>query len=188
MLTPYQLMSRRTQPAARSILLSPATNPFSGIYTAVKQRHLFLFATSFAAILSEFLPVLLSNVPFNLAQPYVAASACAIMAAIFLSILIAVLVSSFFVRYPPMPVDPRSIAGAMYYVSQSHMLSDFDGISNLETKERENRVKAMGRRYFYGVLVGGTWRRMGVDYDMGPSESVVTAYPGAQRTSSEPLT
>lgn len=186
-MTPYQLMARRTQLAERSILFSPSTNPFSGIYAAVKNRHLFLFATSFAAILSEFLPVLLSNIPFSLAQPYLAASLCAIMSSVFLSILITVLVASFFVRYPPMPVDPRSIAGSMWYISQSHMLDDFNGISQLDAKEREYRVKIMGKRYFYGVLVGGSWRRMGVDADMGPSDNVATAYTGGRR-SEEPAT
>jgi len=180
-------MAKRTQPAVRSILLSPLTNPFSGIYAAVKHRQLFLFAASLAAILSEFLPLLLSNVPFSLAQPYDAAAACIIMSCIFLSVLIAVVVASFFIRYPPMPVDPRSIAGAMYYVSQSHMLSDFNGISRFDAKEREQRVQEMGRRYFYGVLVGGTWRRMGVDYDMGPSDGVVTAYSGARWDSPPPM-
>ncbi|KAK0656857.1 hypothetical protein B0T16DRAFT_400406 [Cercophora newfieldiana] len=184
--TPFQLMAKRTQPAARSILLSPLTNPFSGIYTAVKHRLWFLFVTSLAAIFSEFMPLLLANVPFSLAQPYDAAAASAIMSCIFLSVLIAVIVASFFVRYPPMPVDPRSIAGAMYYVSQSHMLSDFNGISRWDAKEREQRVKEMGRRYFYGVLVGGTWRRMGVDYDMGPSDGVVTAYSGAHWDHDDP--
>ncbi|KAK1757826.1 hypothetical protein QBC47DRAFT_442913 [Echria macrotheca] len=179
-MTPYQLMARRTQPAARSILFSPSTNPFSGIYAAVKHRHVFLFATSLAAILSEFLPVLLSNVPFSLSQTYTAASVCAIMASLFLGILVSVLIASFFVKYPPMPVDPRSIAGAMYYVSQSHLLGDFEGISQLTGKEREYRVRTMNRRYFYGVLVGGTWRRMGVDYDLGPTDEVVTAYQGAR--------
>lgn len=178
-MTPYQLIARRTQPAERSILFSPSTNPFSGIYAAVKHRHIFLFAVSFAAILSEFLPVLLSNIPFSLSQTYTAATACAVMSAIFLGILLLVLIASFFIRYPPMPVDPRSIAGAMYYVSQSQMLNEFEGVSQLDGKEREYRVKILGRRYFYGVLVGGSSRRMGVDYDSGPSENVTTSYRGA---------
>ncbi|KAK3363136.1 hypothetical protein B0T25DRAFT_31414 [Lasiosphaeria hispida] len=180
-MTPYQLMATHTQPAARSILISFSTNPFSGIYTAVKQRHAFFFATSLAAIQSEFLPVLLSNIPFSLSQTGTTATVCTAMSGLFLSVHTAVLVASFFIRYPPMPVDPRSIAGAMYYVSQSHMLtSDFDGVSQLDAEDRDRRIKESGRRYFYGVLVGGTWRRMGVDYDLGPSDEVVTTYRGAR--------
>ncbi|KAK3335946.1 hypothetical protein B0T19DRAFT_471121 [Cercophora scortea] len=177
-MVPYQGMARRTLPAEKSILITPSTNPFSGIYSAIKQKHLFFFATSFAAILSEFLPVLLSNVPFSLTQTGIAATVCAVMSAVFLSIMIAVLVSSFFVRWPPMPVDPRSIAGAMFYVSQSHMLDDMQGLSQLESKERDRRIQELNKRYFYGVLVGGSWRRLGVDCDLGPSDNVPTAYGG----------
>ncbi|KAK3330035.1 hypothetical protein B0H66DRAFT_43441 [Apodospora peruviana] len=175
-MTPYQLMSLRTQPAERSILFSSSTNAFSGIWAAVKQGHVFLFATSLAAILSEFLPVFLSNIFFNLAQTSSAATACTVISAVTLGLLIIVLVWSFFVRWPPMPVDPRSIAGTLYYVSQSHMLEDMDGVSTLGGRARAHRIKEMGRRYFYGVLVGGSWRRLGVDCDLGPSENVDTAY------------
>lgn len=180
-MAPYQLMAQRTQPAERSILFSSCTNPFSGIYAAVKQRHLFLFATSLAAILSELLPVFLANVFFSLAQTIRTATACAALSSIILGLLIAVLVASFFVKWPPMPVDPRSIAGTLYYVSQSHMLDngDLDGVSGLDGSERERRVREKVRRYFYGVLVGGSWRRLGVDCDsLGPGEGVDTAYHG----------
>lgn len=61
------------------------------------------------------------------------------------------------------------------------MLNDFDGVSQLDGKQRDRRVREMGRRYFYGVLLGGSGRRMGVDHDLGPSDSVVTEYPGARR-------
>ncbi|KAK1833868.1 hypothetical protein QBC39DRAFT_424624 [Podospora conica] len=152
-MTPYQLMANRTQPAERSILFTPSTNPFSGIWAAIKHRHLFYFLTCLAAIFSEFLPMLFANIPFSLTQVYASASACAILSAIFLAIQITVLFASFFVRYPPMPVDPRTIAGAMYYVSQSQMLNDFAGISQLNKEERERSVKELGRRYFYGVLM-----------------------------------
>ncbi|KXX79437.1 Zonadhesin [Madurella mycetomatis] len=178
---PFTLMAQRTQPASRSILFSPSTNPFSGVYSSIKHRHAFLLAVSIAAILSEFLPVILSNVPFNLAQTGTAATVCAVLSAIFLCVMLAVLAWSFFVRYPPMPVDPRCIAGVMYYVSQSQtMLEDMEGVSVLDGKERERRVMEAGRRYFYGVLAGGSWRRMGVDCDAGPEGEVMTAYQGAQ--------
>jgi len=189
-------MATKLQPAARSILCSPPTNPFTGIYTAAKQRHVFLFAVSFAAILSEFLPVLLSNVPFSLTQTRSAAAVCAVASVVFLGLTTAVLVASFFVvRWPPMPVDPRSIAGVMYYVSRSRMLHDFGcGVSMLNGRQRHRRVREMGRRYFYGVLAGGSWRRLGIDCDLGPGDEVVTAYDprgqgggGGRNGNGEPL-
>ncbi|KAK4171031.1 hypothetical protein QBC36DRAFT_305580 [Triangularia setosa] len=179
-MTPFQLMALATQPAARSILFSPTTNPFSGLYTAVKNRHIFLLAVSAAAIMSEFLPVLLSNVPFSLYQTSAAATACAVLSCIFLAVMLAVLGWSFCIRYPPMPADPRSIAGMMYYISQSRtLLADLEGISGMNGTARRKRVEENGRRYYYGVLPvsvrrDGLWesqdinqRRLGVEVEVG---------------------
>lgn len=178
--TPYTLMAQRTQPASRSVLFTPPTNPFSGLYAAARHRHPFLLAVSAAAVLSELLPVFLANVPFNLAQTRGAATACAALSAVSLGIMLAVLAWSFLVRYPPMPVDPRCVAGVLYYVSQSQtLLGDMEGVSVMDGKKRERRVAEAGRRYFYGVLAGGSWRRLGVDCDAGPGPEVVTAYQGA---------
>ncbi|KAK4129167.1 hypothetical protein N657DRAFT_686545 [Parathielavia appendiculata] len=180
-MTPFYLLSLRTRPPDSSILFTPSTNPFSGIYSSVRHRQPFLFAVSFAAILSEFLPVILSNVPFNLAQTGTAATVCAVLSCLFLGVMLAVLAASFFVRYPPMPVDPRCVAGLLWYVSKSKMLEDFEGVSRLEGKERALRVKEMGRRYFYGVLMGGgDGRRLGVDCDVGGGGEDGMGYLGAQ--------
>ncbi|KAL2132602.1 hypothetical protein VTI74DRAFT_3592 [Chaetomium olivicolor] len=171
-MTPYLLLSQRTQPPTNSILFTLSTNPFSGLYASLRQHHNpFLFCVSVAAILSEFLPVILSNVPFNLAQTGTAATVCAVLSCLFLGFMLAVLIGSFWVRYPPMPVDPRCVAGLMWYVSKSSMLDDFAGVSELDGKEREQRVKEMGKRYFYGVLLGeGESTRLGVDSDAGGGE------------------
>lgn len=184
-MAPYQLMATKTQPAIHSILFSPNTNPFSGIWSAIKHRHAFLGAVSGAAILSEFLPVILSNVPFNLAQTQTAATVCAVLSCVFLILMISTLVWSFFIRYPPMPVDPRCIAGLLYYVSRSRMVveeRDFQGLSRLDRQERELRIRELGRRYFYGVLAGSSERRLGVDCDagtLGEGMHVSTEYKGA---------
>ncbi|KAK4193252.1 hypothetical protein QBC35DRAFT_100332 [Podospora australis] len=178
-MTPYQLMAKKTQTAQRSILFSPCTNPFSGIYSAIKHKHIFLLCVSVAAILSEFLPVLLANVPFSLHQTSIAATACAVLSLLFLAVMLSVLIGSFFVRWPPMPVDPRCIAGVLYYVSQSHMLDDLEGVSRLEGKAKAQRVMEAGRRYYYGLLATGTWRRLGVDCDIFAGDESGTSYQGA---------
>ncbi|KAL2255098.1 hypothetical protein VTK26DRAFT_4117 [Humicola hyalothermophila] len=65
--------------------------------------------------MSELLPVLLANVPFNLAQTRAAATVCAVLSCVLLGVMLAVLGWSLWVRYPPMPVDPRCVAGALWY-------------------------------------------------------------------------
>jgi hypothetical protein len=180
-MTPFRLLSLRTQPPKPSILFTPSTNPFSGVYSAIRHREPFLFVVSLAAIFSEFLPVILSNVPFNLAQTSTAATVCAVLTCVFLGTMLGVLGASFFIRYPPMPVDPRSVAGLLWYVSKSAMLEDFEGMSRLDGKEREQRVSEMGKRYFYGVLMGeGGERRLGVECDVGGGGEEGMEYQGAR--------
>lgn len=61
--------------------------------------------------------------------------------------------SSFFIRWPDMPVDPRSVAGAMYYISESSVTDQLIGVAILNHKERRTRIKEMGGRYWYGEVL-----------------------------------
>lgn len=170
-------MAYRTQSPQKSILVSRPTNAFYGIYLAIKQRHLFYVSACLMAILSEFLPILLSNIPHKLTQVLLPTLVCTRISLAILSAMILVILYSFFIRWPPMPVDPRSVAGALWYVCESRMLDDFAGVSEMSGKERDRRVREMGKRYYYGDLMGRT--RIGVDADPGHGEGVVTSYHGA---------
>ncbi|KAH6619317.1 hypothetical protein B0J18DRAFT_433792 [Chaetomium sp. MPI-SDFR-AT-0129] len=195
---PYHLLAQHTQPASSSILLTRCTNPFSGFLSALRHNQPFPLAVSLATIASEFLPVLLPNIRFpfpipisppatlsQTATPPLAPTVSAILAGIFLTGMLAVLASSFAVRYPPMPVDPRSVAGAMWYVARSGMVIGervgggegwaFEGVLRMGGGERRERIEGMGRRYFYGILLDGDGggRRLGVDWDVGEEGDVV---------------
>ena len=61
-------MSRSPQPPEKSILLTRPTNGVYGIYAGIKENNLFLLCVAFMALLSEFLPLLLANIPYNLTQ------------------------------------------------------------------------------------------------------------------------
>ncbi|GKT52462.1 uncharacterized protein ColSpa_12643 [Colletotrichum spaethianum] len=158
-----------------SILLTRPTNSFYGIYAAILEGNAVLMLAAFMAILAEFLPILLTNIPYNLTQTLPTHNICAVTSISILALMVTTLVASLFIKWPDMPVDPRSIAGAMYYINESRMLEDFEGLSELNSKEREKKVKELGRRYFYGTISGQNGRRMGVE----SIESVEdTAYTG----------
>lgn len=53
-ISPYLQLSSKTLPAEQSILLSPPTNAFYGIYSAIRQRH--LFRTSFCFFCPQKIP------------------------------------------------------------------------------------------------------------------------------------
>lgn len=146
------------------MIISPPLNAFSGVVSAVKQRHAFLTTAACTAVLSEFLPILLGNVPFRVTQTWVASRACTWMAVGILGLMWLVVAASFRVGWPHMPVDPSTIAGAMYYVCDSWMLWSLEGSSVLEEKERDRRIAEMGLRFQFGNIVGLSGRRrIGVD-------------------------
>ncbi|KAK1590273.1 uncharacterized protein LY79DRAFT_632641 [Colletotrichum navitas] len=176
-ISPYYHMERQSQQPESSILLTRPTNSFYGIYAAVLEGNVVLMLAAFMAILAEFLPILLTNIPYNLTQTLSTHNICAVTSISILALMMVTLVASLFTKWPDMPVDPRSIAGAMYYINESRMLEDFEGLSRLDSDDREKKVKELGRRYFYGAISGKDGRRMAVD----SIESVeCTAYTGVR--------
>ncbi|KAK0726367.1 hypothetical protein B0T21DRAFT_33275 [Apiosordaria backusii] len=163
-LSPYQLMSQSPRPAQQSITLSTPMNAFSGIWSAVKRRHIFLIVVAATAILAEFLPILLNNVPFRVTQTWVASRVCTWLAVAIMSIMWLVVAASFFIKWPHMPVDPSTIAGAMYYVCDSWMLWSLEGLSQVSKEECDRRVNDVGMQYAFGNIVGQSGnKKVGVD-------------------------
>jgi hypothetical protein len=156
-------MSTSPQAPEQSILLTRPTHGIYGIYAGVKENNVFLLCTAFMALLSEFLPLLLANVPFNLTQTERTHVVCARITLVIIGIMMITLLASLFIKWPHMPVDPRSIAGAMYYISESKMKRDFEGVSTMDRKSRERRVRMMNGRYFYGEV--NERGRVGVDVE-----------------------
>ncbi|KAK3318953.1 hypothetical protein B0H66DRAFT_558470 [Apodospora peruviana] len=164
MLSPFCLLARGPQPASRSILLAPPLSAFTGIWSAFKQRHLFLVVVAFTAILSEFMPILLNNIPFRVTQTWVTHLVCTWLAVGILGVMWLVVVGSFLVKWPHMPADPSTIAGAMFYVSDSRMLWSLEGLSVLDREDRDRRVGDLGLKFEFGTVMGLSGRkRTGVD-------------------------
>ncbi|KAI2616253.1 hypothetical protein GGR54DRAFT_649523 [Hypoxylon sp. NC1633] len=163
-LSPYQLLSSSPQHARRSILLAPPTNAFSGLWSSMRRRHFFLGVVALISILSEFLTIFLSNIPFRVTQTFLAHQVCTWAAVGILCVMVLVVVGSFFVMWPHMPVDPSTIAGAMYYVCDSWMLSRLEGLSTSRRRDRDWLVNEMGLRYEFGEIRGASGIvRIGVD-------------------------
>ncbi|KAK9778073.1 hypothetical protein SCAR479_05399 [Seiridium cardinale] len=92
-------------------LLSPPANPFSGVVSGCRRRHTFLALVDLTAVLSEFLTMFLSNIPFRVTQTCLVARICTWSAVGILVIMIAVVIGNFFVKWPHMSIDPSTIAG-----------------------------------------------------------------------------
>jgi hypothetical protein len=163
-MSPYQLLARGPQNASRSILLAPPTNAFSGLWYAIRTRRIFLAAVGLASVLSEFLGIFLSNVPFQVTQTYLVFQISIWTAVGILSFMVLVIFISFFIKWPYMPVNPSTIAGAMYYLCDSPMLDKFEGLSTLKRKERDHKVKELTLLYEFSETKGTPGRvGMGVN-------------------------
>jgi hypothetical protein len=113
-MSPYILINSCPQLARYSILLSPPTNAFSGIISGIRRKHVFLAIVAFTTSLSEFLTIFLSNIPFQISQTFLIAQIYAWSAVGILCIVVFVVGYSFCIQWPDMPLDPSTIAGAMY--------------------------------------------------------------------------
>ncbi|KAI1135786.1 hypothetical protein F5Y05DRAFT_415786 [Hypoxylon sp. FL0543] len=163
-LSPYKLLAKSPQDARRSILLAPPTNAFSGLWSAIRRRYSFLAVVALTSILSEFLTIFLSNIPYRVTQTFLVHTLCTWAAVGILGIMVLVVVGSFFVTWPHMPLDPSTIAGAMYYVCDSWMLTRFEGLSTMTRRDRDWRVSDMGLKYEFGEVRGASGVvRIGVD-------------------------
>jgi hypothetical protein len=157
-------MSQRALPAQRSILISPPTNPFSGLYSALRQRHPYLGVLAVASLLADFLPVTLSHVPFSVLETNQTQYTCAYLSIIILVVMMLAVACSLAVRWPHMPVDPRTIAGALYYLCDSSILISFDGLAGVEMRDRDWMVKSMCVQYKFGNMIGVSGKeRVGID-------------------------
>lgn len=172
---PYQQLSKYTLSAERSILLSPPTNAFCGLYSAFRQRSIFLGVVAFTTVLSELiLPVTLSHVPFSHLDTYETQLVCAWFSISILALMILVIVISFSINWPHMPVDPRTIAGAMFYVCDSWMLSATEGLATLGKKERDSIMRVQKLRYEFASSEGVNGKeRMKVDMRGESGEAAV---------------
>lgn len=68
--------------------------------------------------------------------------------------MIGAVAGSFLIHWPNLPVNPSTIAGAMFYVCDSQMLDMFDDLARKDKRARDLDVRAMGGRYAYGQTVG----------------------------------
>lgn len=161
-------MSQRPQVARDCILRSPPTTAFTGLWRFVECRDWFGALVSLTSVFAIFTPILLSNVPFVLTQTWTAHLVTAWMSVAVLAFMMLVLVGSFFLKWPKIPAEPSTIAGALYYVCDSHALKEWDGEHDAKSPggtETAALSDQRERRYRYGKIVGLSGdTRLGVDY------------------------
>ncbi|KAK0642030.1 hypothetical protein B0T16DRAFT_420926 [Cercophora newfieldiana] len=172
-LEPYRLLSLHPQPAS-TLAISPPTDVFTGaLHSIFTHGQIFVSIVAITNILSKFVPMLLSNIPFSPIQTWQIHLVCAwgTIASLVLMVLV-IAYGMLFMKYPDMQIDPaKSLAGRVYYLCDSEVVQDFEGLS-LVTGEKEKKqmmaVDEEKERKFYGFGkmkgVSGMVGRTGVNY------------------------
>ncbi|KAF5571216.1 hypothetical protein FPHYL_528 [Fusarium phyllophilum] len=143
-ITPYRRMAEDPQVPTRSVLMTPATNPVSGFFVALRIRDPLLFFTAFTTLLAQFLPILLANVPYSLTQTSEAHEICSRLSIGILLIMVIAMLSSLLVKWPDLPVDPRSLAGALWYVADAPWVRGLEGVAAMSARKRKEAVQGLG--------------------------------------------
>ncbi|KAM7211141.1 hypothetical protein V8F06_013474 [Rhypophila decipiens] len=161
------------KPARESILLSPPSNVFIGLWRFSRTKDILASNIALAALVAKFTPILFSNIPFRNTVTWKMHETCTWMAVAVLSYMVIVLVgllvwTSFGERWgrrkADLPVKVDTILGCLYYLVESRMVQDLEGVEMLARTARDRLVGEMGRLYVFVEVEKGDGRRMGVDY------------------------
>ncbi|KAF5019573.1 hypothetical protein F66182_8426 [Fusarium sp. NRRL 66182] len=151
-ITPFRRMAQDPQVPTRSVLVTPATNPVSGVFVALRIRDPLLFFTAFAAVLAQFLPILLANVPYSLTQTSDAHNICSRLSVGILFLMAVAMGFSLLVKWPDLPVDPSNLAGALWYVADAPWLRSLEGVAAMSASKRRDAVRGLGGSWTYGPI------------------------------------
>ncbi|KAH7040581.1 uncharacterized protein B0I36DRAFT_311031 [Microdochium trichocladiopsis] len=124
-MSPYKVLGRKNNYADDILHMTPPTNVFSAMRSALSRdrRDLFLFFVALASLVSEFMPIMLLNIPFGMVKTSITHLIFTWMTVAILICMIFVLASSFVMHWPHLPIDPSTIAGALYYASDPGVIA-----------------------------------------------------------------
>jgi hypothetical protein len=163
-LLPYYCLSRRLQRAEDSVLLPYAADHYSGFISSVTSGRFTFMAFSFLAILSDFLPLLLTNIPYNGATSYKAHRLCSwlsvgiltAMAAILSGALLFLMVRRPYLHFHPELIRKCPLVAALLLASISPDLIECSrDMAVMSTRTQRRRLKSMNLRFFLEGV--GNW-------------------------------
>ncbi|KAM0235018.1 hypothetical protein ACHAP5_009831 [Fusarium lateritium] len=163
-ITPFRRMAEDPQVPTRSVLVTPATNAVSGLFVALRIRDPLLFFTAFTTLLAQFLPILLANVPYSLTQTSEAHEYCSRLSIGILLVMVIAMLCSLLVKWPDLPVDPRSLAGALWYVADAPWVRGLEGVAAMSANKRKDAVQGLGGSWTYGPIHTATGERMCIEH------------------------
>lgn len=152
---PYRQLLTSGAKAGDSILLSPRSNPYTGIFYSFRNRHFFNTYLSLVAILCEPLIVALADIPFRAGSVF---TAYRVSTYISIGVLSMMLIGIIWMlcrkRTPELIRRPDTVASVLLFLCGSSMLEDFKGMSQMSRKQRDAIVKSWDKNYAMGSVIG----------------------------------
>ncbi len=141
-------------PPQPTILFRKRSLAITALFSLLRYRHFIAAFTALTAVLSEFLIVALSGLPYRPGQLRSEFLFCGIasMAVISFMLVMLIVVNAWrTLSVPHLPRKPDNIAAVMTYVCNSSMNKDFEGLERVDLKEREKVIGDLRKRYRYGL-------------------------------------
>jgi hypothetical protein len=143
--------------ADASVFLTYATDPYSYFVGCLLSGRILFATVSLATIFSDFLPLLLANIPFNRTRTFTAYVVCSWLSVgilVFMISVLAMLIAVVVVIRPNVPFVETEVLrkypmAAIFTIlsSSGEIPSYFHGLSILDGDERKCYVKGMMLRY-----------------------------------------
>jgi hypothetical protein len=157
-LAPYtDLAYPNMAPPQSTILFRKRSLAITALFPLLRYQHFAAALTALTAVLSEFLVVALSGLPYRPGQLRSEFLFCGIASLAVLSfMLIMLLVVNLWrmLAVPHLPRKPDNIAAVMTYVCNSAMNKDFEGLERVDLKERDRQIRELRKKYRYGLRRG----------------------------------
>lgn len=164
---PYRALLLSAATSTNSILLPTHMSPITAVLPSLARGQYLVSLISFTAILTEFLPIALANVAFSPAMTRTAYDVCTFVSISILFIMLcslALLICRPRKHVKPLPRKPNTLASVLLYVTKGEgdgeegMLDQFEGLSVLKTRERNEVIKEWRGLYTLGVVGGNEVR------------------------------
>ena len=158
-LAPYYSMSSQSSKTARastSILQPYATDQYTGLVYSLRRSSPILLAVTLPTVLSDFLPLLLANVPFRRTttwEAHIISSWTAVGILGFMLTMLVVLLGWLILARPKhflnvqLLRDAPFTAAVLILCDSEDFLWQCRDLSTLNTSERDRSVREMRRRY-----------------------------------------
>ncbi|KAF2174616.1 hypothetical protein K469DRAFT_145989, partial [Zopfia rhizophila CBS 207.26] len=171
-LAPYMRLQQMNATPTPTILLQKHSLSLTSFFPLMRNRHFIPATLSFVALLSEFLVVTLSGLPYRPGQLRSEFFFCGIASLTIIAAMmfVVVVVNSWRRLLPHLPREPNTVATVMTYVANSNMCADFEGLEKFSTRKRDKHIGGLRKRYGYGLMTAGREEMWAVDEMGGDSE------------------